>query len=497
MTLPAQLLPALLREEAIQNARTSSPVSYSLPKPYHEWQRTLMHSTAPVIVAACGTKIGKTLAGSVRISHFSYKARPEQAGMFRIIAPTYNQSGITFRYLERLFPEKIPFQAILDPSQQRLAQDVWDKFIPRRTSSKRMMQWRHNGSIIQCLHGQDPEKTIEGEATLGNIIDEAAKCHADVFASVVSTTTQTGGWITAYSTPMGKNHFYKLWCKAKDRMDWCNSKGIPADMIAMQLPTSLSPYVKPEVITMAKETLPSRLFNQLYLAEFEDDGSVFVGVKQCIDYSQPEIIAEGQVQMWTKTGSEDCDVVLGIDWARKVDFTVVTAWNAHTREMIGFMRTNGTMYKDIIKNLFYFGRKFRSVQLVRHDKTGIGDVIDELLSQLGWAIEGIVLTNQSKAELVNKMIMAIQHNQPRLPNWPEMIRELESYEVTTNKIGLMIFNAPDGQHDDIVVSMFLGWSAVTDMVGEFEVKFLDALPKSSIERLYDSLSDDEDDELFY
>lgn len=486
MQIPDELVPKLLKQRQTNNFL---PLTFKLPAPYHEWQNTLMNNPCPLMVFACGTKVGKTLAGSVRLAKFSFELPSDRHGLYRIIAPTYQQSNITFKYLDRLLPEKIPYSANIDTQK---AQDAWSRFTPSRSQSNRTMRWQHNGAVIQCVHGENPEVTIEGEGTAGNVIDEAAKCKPEVIASVMSTTSQTGGWICAYSTAVGKNHFYKLWCQARDRMEWCLRHNITPDMMALQLPTIVSPFVKPSVIEVAKRTLPPRLYRQLYEASFEDDGNVFIGVRQCIR-DMPEINLTDRIQIWTVENTKERNVILACDWAKQHDYTVVTAWDYVRKEVVGFFRTTGVNYKDILQHLYHFGHKFASVASLRHDETGIGNVIDELLGQLGWPVEGVTLTNQSKAELVNKFIVAIQHGLPILPNWPDMVRELESYELTTNKIGLMSFNAPAGQHDDIVVSLFLGWSAVAEMSGEFSVRFLDDLPKTKeIDWLYHSLNLDGD-----
>ena len=174
-----------------------------LPKPYASWQQHLITEKTRLICLALGTKVGKTLGGAGRIANFSFQAPREQAALYRIVAPTYQQASITYKYLDRLFPASLPQQSGLSAEQYRAAQELWQRITPERSESRMKMKWNHNGAMIQCVHAQDPEKSIEGERTHGNLIDEAAKCSAQTFASVMSTTSQTGGWIACTSTPRG------------------------------------------------------------------------------------------------------------------------------------------------------------------------------------------------------------------------------------------------------------------------------------------------------
>jgi hypothetical protein len=230
-------------------------------------------------------------------------------------------------------------------------------------------------------------------------------------------------------------------------------------------PSSDNPAVTPEAIAQARASLPERLFRQYYLAEFVDDGETFSNYKQCI-YGD-EIKVSGSRQIWFNQERIEGNkipgrVVLGVDWAKKVDYTVMTAWDYEQNKMIGFMRFQDVNYFEAIKQLIWFSRHFEKVEMIYHDKTGLGEVIDEMLAKTSLPYEGIVFTNASKSQMVNSFILACEQGLPQIPNWPDMIKEMDSYDVTTTESGLMKFSAPEGMHDDIVSAMILGWKAVLE-----------------------------------
>lgn len=450
-----------------------------------------MTSDVKFALFVCGSKSGKSLAGACKIIHSSFCAPRDQAGLYRIIAPTYQLTGITYQYINRLCPDNFPQRTDQSSEDYKRSLETWQKIKPQKTESKMKLVWPHNNAVIQCAHAQDPETTLEGERTMGNVLDEVSKMKEAAFASVYSTTTQTGGWIRAYTTPRGKNWVYKKYLECLNEMELAKQNNRKPTMIAMTANTIDNPYVPRESIENARRMLPDRIFRQLFYAEFLDDGATFLGFRDLIE--GPEIQTHGQVQIWVSDSASDRTVILGGDWARTQDFTVVTAWDTETHKMIGFIRFQAVNYKGMIKHVYEFGSMFAEVLMLKHDKTGIGDVIDELLQQLPWPIEGIKFNNENKSAMISQFMIDMQHKKFTLPNWPEMIAELDAYEVTVNALGTMKYGAPSGMHDDIVTSMYLGWSALVEHnPNGFDVQFLDSIKIEGVENYYDSLIEGDD-----
>ena len=503
--IPLDMLPTVLRQmHGGAQGQNRSPLSMTLPKPYADWQAMLMRAKLRLAVFPIGTKCGKSLGGSSRIANFSFKMPRDQDALFRIIAPTYPLSGITFRYLHRLLPPRLPSQKGLTPGQQADAARVWERFTPERSDSGLWMKWRHNDARIQCVHGQDPEVTVEGERVHGNVLDEASKMRQQVYASALSTTSQTGGWNVLYSTPRGKNWFYDLYMECREHMRWAARTGGTLEMFADTARTIDSPFVDQRVVEQARKTLPERLFRQLYLAEFIDDGSVFVGYRDCVKGA--EIVTQGKVEAWEASDAAESTVVFGADWAKRQDYCVIYAIDVAAKKprCVGFRRLHGVPYVESIKELFRFSKRFKEVILLKHDRTGVGDVIDELLSNLPFPNEGVVFTNTSKASMVDAWSVAIQTKAVELPNWQPLISEHDYYDVRTNQLGRPVYGAISGKHDDIVTACFLAWSAYLETrERDFQVHDLDDLATrtdevdpDSVEGWYRGMIEENDDDDF-
>jgi hypothetical protein len=475
-----------------------SHVKFTLPKPYTNWQKMLVNSKIRLMVFPCATKTGKSIAGSSRLIQESFSSGVNQEALFRVIAPTYSLSKITYEYLNRFLPENMP-QTILS-SKYDEANAAWKRFTPNRSDHSGTLTWKHNKSKIICVHGDNPEVTIEGARVYGNCFDEAAKLKRQVFDSAMSTTTQTGGWNCLYGTPRGKNWYYDLYRECLEHMDWAHRTGGTLEMFAAQARTIDNPFVPKESIERARKHLPDRIFRQLFMAEFLDDGTVFIGYKDCIFGERIEIDESHKVQIWTDPECDTRSVVIGTDWAKREDYFVSVAIDPthNPPKVAGFIRTTHVDYTACVRLLYQFTKKFKEVHVIRHDRTGVGDVLDEMLQPLGIFVEPVVFTNATKAHMVDRYLVALQSKDVIIPNWKPLLDEHDTYDATVTPMGLPKYGAISGSHDDIVTAIMLAYSAAYEMRDRhLEVKVLEDLNKKDIEddhfsRMISMFEDDDD-----
>jgi hypothetical protein len=459
-----------------------------LPAPYADWQHLLIHSPALLQVYALGTKTGKTLGLSTRLQKCSYVTSPSRPGYFRILAPYYRHTRITYKYMGRMMPEKPKYDVRLTPEQNAQSQEQWALMRPDRAEGKKTFEWRHNDAQIECMHGQDPA-AIEGEAVDGQGIDEAAKFKEASFAAAMSTTTQRGGWTILTSTPTGKNWFYKVAMEAAEKEAWALKKGIPPEAIFRTVPTWTSPFVKAEVIENARRTMATRLFRGLYGGEFVDDGSVFTELDRAFNHATEFHLPTPET--WVADRHESRSAFVGVDWAKNIDYTVFYAINEHGKN-IGIHRMQKAKYGEQIKDLWAFCDKLRvtatrdgepSQKLevnILHDQTGVGeavaDAIDDSLEHdkpeevkdeaavrdfenaakaRNFTIHGIKWTNPLKEEYVNSAILSLEEGSVKLWPWDTLKKELSAFQVETSRAGNPIYGAPGGQHDDAAMAFIM------------------------------------------
>ncbi len=444
-----------------------------LPKPHSNEQRIIMSAfTTPGIREVwcpCGTKFGKSIGWAASMAKAAWS---KPGALFRWVAPVYKQARIGLKYHQVLFPTSSYEVNKSDPSITL-----------------------NNGSRIEYVSGQHPED-LEGEGiTGGYCFDEAAKMKRQVYESARTTVTITQAIMGLFSTPKGKNWFYDGYRNAQYEMEWSIKRGKIPEVIALTAPSSANPMVTPEEVERNRKALPDRIFRQFYLAEFLDDGSCFIGFRDCI-YTDP-IEPTGSIHQWYEEGVDEKEVVLGVDWAKKEDFTVFGAvsYQEDIPKMVGYTRFQGLSYVEAIKQLIRFTKKFKAVRLIRHDKTGVGEAIDDILGQTSLPVEGVIFTNASKTSMVSDLMLCFERGELLIPDIPELIYELDIYEVQTNSLGTARFSAPLGMHDDIVSMLMLVYSAVKEYRAEFKVRFLEDLPKEkfTIDRWYAEIAEEEFD----
>ena len=436
--------------------------------------RAFLFPTVKETFVACGTKFGKSIGAATCITNAAMKTH---GAKWRWLAPVYRQAQVGMEYFQKILPPP-PHS---DPIE-----------------SKMIIKLPHLQSVIEFWHTSKPID-LEGAGVHGMIGDEAAKIPYEAYISAKTTTTFTRGPSMYISTPYGKNWFYKKYIEAKDEMEWAFKHGKDPARLAIHAPTTSNPFIAQEVIDQAKRDLPDRLFRQYYLAEFVDDGSIFVGVRECI--RGHEILLDGAAQFWISDDAKDKDVVIGVDWAKQRDYTVFMAvdYSAKPRRVVAFQRFHGVSYVEAVKELYQFAKRFKQVGTIWHDRTGVGEALDDLLGGLPLPFHGVTFNGQSKASLVNSLGMVFEQKDIVLPNWPLLISELDNYEVTVTETGHMRYNAASGGHDDIVIALALANAAAKEFEGSgFEVRFLEELPKEKMTLngyIADLLDDHEDDDI--
>ncbi|MGA1296703.1 MAG: hypothetical protein ACO3X1_15455, partial [Burkholderiaceae bacterium] len=161
---------------------------------------------------------------------------------------------------------------------------------------------------------------------------------------------------------------------------------------------------------------------------------------------------------------------------------------------VGVQRFHKQPYQEAIRRAVLFSRKFAETLVVYHDKTGVGQAIDDQLSFTDLNYRGINFTNASKAEMVNRLNIGFEQKSIFIPAWPTLLRELDEFEVEATEIGTLRYGGTG--HDDTVASLMLAHAALLEYANRnLEMTFLDALAPDAIDAMhayYRDLDDDDD-----
>jgi hypothetical protein len=82
-------------------------------------------------------------------------------------------------------------------------------------------------------------------------------------------------------------------------------------------------------------------------------------------------------------------------------------------------------------------------------------------------------TNEKKAEIIQALALAFERRAIKIPDDPVLIGELEAFTADSLPSGRIRYAAPDGLHDDCVMSLAFAWHKAKGKIGS-EVLTLDA-----------------------
>lgn len=382
-----------------------------LPRP-HSAQRQILNEASRFNAASLGRRTGKTTLAVNLLIEGSLPGFP-----VAYFAPTYKMLSDVWRTTNRLIAPVLTGISVQDRRFDVLG-----------------------GGVIDFWSLDQPD-AARGRKYKRVVIDEAAMVHdlGEAYQAVIRPTlTDLLGDAWFFSTPRGRNFFWQLFQYGQDssRDDWAS----------WQMPTSANPYIAASEIEAARSELPERTFAQEYLASFiEDSGGVFRHVESCVSDTIPPYIP-GRTY------------VMGVDWAKSHDWTVLTVMDADTGEVVAWDRFNQVDWAVQRQRLTTLAAQWH-IATILAERNSIGEPNIEALQRDGLPVQGFTTTNATKAQIVEGLALAIETRSISFPNNTHLISELQSFEMDRLPSGLMRYGAAVGMHDDSVISLALAHHA--------------------------------------
>lgn len=241
------------------------------------------------------------------------------------------------------------------------------------------------------------------------------------------------------STPKGRNGFFQLArAEAAGEAGWRT----------WQMPSSVNPFLPLDELESMRKAMPERVYAQEILAQFLDDaGGVFRHVVEAATATLQESPIPGH------------DYAMGVDWARDADWTVFTVIDITTREVVSIDRFNQIDYSIQLDRLRTLHDRFRPRTVIA-EANAMGQPMIDMLQRTRVPVQPFTTTNATKAVIIDALTLAFEQGQLRIPADNLLINELQSFEMERLPSGLIRYAAPEGSHDDMVMSLALAWQAV-------------------------------------
>lgn len=365
---------------------------------------------AKVKVLSMGRRWGKSVLGGVICMNVL-----RQHGRVAWVVPTYKNGRNLWRFARSV---AAPLPRSFDVSK-----------------TERMIT-THRGGFFG-IYSADNADAIRGEWFNLVVIDEAARVAEDDWSDTIQPTlADADGDAILISTPKGKNWFWQEWIKGQSHED---------GVMSWQAPSAAnpSPTIR-DAARKAEQRLPARSYQQEWLAQFVDDGSIFRGVQDCAT-AQPAPRVEGHTY------------VMGCDWGKYNDYTVLTVIDATTHQMVALDRFNQIDYSLQLGRVQALAERYQPEVIVA-EKNSMGDpIVERLFYEHNLPVQPFNTTNASKAKIIDALSLAFERRSIGILHEPSLIAELQAYEAERLPGGLLRYAAPDGLHDDQVMSLALAW----------------------------------------
>lgn len=368
------------------------------------YQKEFLYNYSRFTIVEAATKCGKTFSHLWWLFELALKSNKDGANYWWV-APVYNQAEIAFNRLRRVVNQY----------------GVFGINISKLTISC------PNGAIIHFKSAEKPDNLF-GEDVYGCVFDEFTRAREEAFFALRSTLTKTQGSLKLIGNAKGKKNWgYKLGARARAGEPNYSYYRITAYDAARE------GIITFEEIEQAKRDLPERVFNELYLAEPQEDGSNPFGfdyIRKCI---KPLSVLPAEYFGIDLAKSKDWTVIIGLDSRGDVAYfdRFQKDWEQTTNEVIKAIGSN----KALI------------------DGTGVGDPIFERVSKLCRNAEMIKYTSQSKQQLMEGLAVSIQRGELGIIDGI-LQDELEAFEFQYSLTGVK-YNAPEGFTDDCVNALAL------------------------------------------
>ena len=379
----------------------------------HDAQRKVIDCDKRFIVMMAGRRFGKSLISQTIALESGIEGK-----RVAYITPTYQLGKIFFQELLEMLPLEI---------YKKNEADLVITFI--------------TGGTIRFFTGERLDN-LRGLKFHLCIIDEASfipNLEDGWLNSIRPTLTDYKGKALFLSTPKGKNYFYSLFMKGN---------GGEEDWQSFKFSTYDNPYIDKSEVDSARMQLPEVVFEQEYMANPAENAANPFGsayIRQCIFPMSTNPVA-----------------CYGIDLAKAVDWTVVIGLdkNGSVCHYERFQR-DWRQTKEYIANL--------PKAPILMDSTGVGDPIFEDMQREGLDVQGYKFSSTSKQMLMEGLASAIHQRKITFPPGP-IVDELEIFEYQYTSFGVK-YSAPQGFHDDCVVSLSLAWQHLQKNVGSGRYSF--------------------------
>ncbi len=277
-----------------------------------------------------------------------------------------------------------------------------------------------------------------GRGFSGNVfLDEFAYVEKpkELWDSAMAVALHGSSKVRVSSTPNGVgNNFHKLWDDPKENEGWAKHK--------VDISTARADGLKlADDICWRMAKGDSRIYGQIFNCSFLDSSEQYIPTKMVMDavLEDTSVIIGESYAGYDVGDRKDLSVLLRLTQVPDNSVWVQSIWTGK--------RTEWQKEKENIFETFYM----YNVRKMCMDQTGAGSgLVKEMQQRIGHKIEGIIFSLKSKEEMVTDVYQAFATGMIKIPNDPELIKDILSIRRIITTAGNVTYDAPstvDGHAD--------------------------------------------------
>ena len=318
------------------------------------------------------------------------------------------------------------------------------RYLPKSAylKARKTVIYFSNDSVIECFPN-NPD-TIRGPTLHLVYWDEMNFTANDeeMYDAILFTLGTTNGKFVCSSTPWSTDHvFYRIF-NHPDYSDFAKSHITWKDAVEPHGP------LKRQILEKIRRQLkadPWRWHREMEAEWAEDESRYFPQelITKCIN---------GNLTYSSFTDHLTGRFCIGVDLGKKRDHSAVAVVQLLPQQQVRLIHLHrfklGTPYASVIGYIKALTDRYRTVEAIYVDQTGIGEYVTEDMTTIVSNTRGVVLTARRKEEVLSHLREQMQTCKLSMPYDSQLIAEIhcEKYELT--KDGHTTFSHPEGTHDD-------------------------------------------------
>ena len=390
-------------------------IALTLPRP-HAKQWAIKHHPAKRQVICAGRRAGKTTLAAMVSCEKALEGR-----RVLLAAPTQEQTD-----------------AFWEKCKEWLAPLVQSDYV-YKNEQRRVLDFP-GGGRIRAKTAWDAD-TLRGDYADFLVLDEYALMDSSTWTQVgAPMLLDNDGDAWFISTPRRKNHFFQLYARATQDGDrWKRWHFTSHD----------NPHLSDVALAEIIQDMSEANYKQEILAEFlSAEGAVFRNIAACMN---------APIET---NGHKSHNIVAGVDWAQKQDFTAISVVCADCCQEVARDRFNQIVYSVQRDRLRALCERWQPSTILAEDNS-IGAPNVQALQEDGLPVVAFTTTSKSKGQIVRSLQLAFERAEIQWQSDPIWQAELEAYEQKISPTtGRATFSAPQGCHDDTVIARALALHAI-------------------------------------